>query len=676
MIQLYKHKSINTQLRGIMLLCLIISFSVIAVLVYRSSAQILLNSILEDHKARVEVIAKTISEQFNEYIDSTKLLESTFEHGYLDNLQIENTSVEFSGHQLNNISHEGSSLVGNYDVVDRFTRDTGAIATIFVQSGNDWLRVSTSLKDTNGQRMVGTVLGQSHPAFEKMRSGQDFYDQVTLFGKRYITYYHPLMKDGQPAAILFIGQPVQKAAETMFQNLSQLKWGETGSTLVVDAHDNSIGTYLLKAPGSSQTSILDERDANGNKIFGQIFEQANGLITYQAKSGDQVHEKYLVFTDIPGWKWKLIGGTYVDEVTQASQELLKLIVIISALVGAATFIIIAAFLSKTIKPLITLSSIMERIRDGEVSMTLSEERTDSKNEIIQLHSSVRSMTTKLNNLVNEIRTTSESVRDKSNGVLDDANQGLRQSEQQQEQIEQIVAAIEEMATSAQGVAEQVEAIAGYVREADENTQSGLELVEGVCIDVAQLNDQLSESASAINQVSQDSGNIQSVTKMIDEIAEQTNLLALNAAIEAARAGEHGRGFAVVADEVRTLAHRTQTSVKDVVDIIDKLNVSTQRAVALMNQSQERANSVMDRSQEAGASLETIAGQVREIATQADTIAATAEQQSVVSQQVAQSATEISELNNLSRNNNAQTAKSSSELDALANNLNKQVEFFH
>ncbi|MDC0611440.1 methyl-accepting chemotaxis protein, partial [Vibrio sp.] len=227
-----------------------------------------------------------------------------------------------------------------------------------------------------------------------------------------------------------------------------------------------------------------------------------------------------------------------------------------------------------------------------------------------------------------------------------------------------------------GVAEQVEAIAGYVREADENTQSGLELVEGVCIDVAQLNDQLSESASAINQVSQDSGNIQSVTKMIDEIAEQTNLLALNAAIEAARAGEHGRGFAVVADEVRTLAHRTQTSVKDVVDIIDKLNVSTQRAVALMNQSQERANSVMDRSQEAGASLETIAGQVREIATQADTIAATAEQQSVVSQQVAQSATEISELNNLSRNNNAQTAKSSSELDALANNLNKQVEFFH
>ncbi|EKK7176906.1 methyl-accepting chemotaxis protein [Vibrio alginolyticus] len=678
MLERYRNQSVGFQLKLVITLCLFIAFSSIAALVYRNASDVLLESTLKEHQSKVESMAKTIAGQFDAYLHTAKVLESTFRNGYLAGVYVENYTVDFMGHEVPNITQYSESLINDTKLVDSFTRDTGAIATLFAPLRDDFIRVSTSLKDPQGQRAVGTTLGINHPGYQQLKAGQPYYAQIKLYGERYITYYAPI-KDatGKVAGLSFIGLPVDQATQTLFDALEEIKWGDTGYTIIVDNDDNNLGKYLLHpAKSGSDSSILEVADYNGHKPFGQIFEQSSGLIRYPFEYQGNVGEKYLVYTEVPGWNWKLLGGTFIKEVTKGSDTLLTLIAIISSVAAIITFVVLTLFLNRSLQPLTTLNSYMTRLAGGEVSLNIPASRKASKNEITNLSSGVASMASQLNELVGKICSTSDLVESNSTSVANDAHSNLTQADRQQQEVEQVVTAIEEMASSAQSVAQQVESIAENVRSANTDSQSGLAIVEGVCIDVAQLNDQLDQSATAIEQVNRDSESIQTVTKMIDEIAEQTNLLALNAAIEAARAGEQGRGFAVVADEVRTLAHRTQSSVQDVVEIIEKLKGSTHNAVNMMTDSQRSANQVLDKAQDAGTALEAIAVQVQSIASQADAIAATSEEQAQVSQEIAANAHSISELNRESRNTSAKTSQSAIELQQQARNLKEQVDFFH
>ncbi|PNH89084.1 methyl-accepting chemotaxis protein [Vibrio diazotrophicus] len=678
MIQYYRNRNLGFQLRTVMTVCLLIAFSSIAALVYQNASKVLLNTTLKEQQSKIQAMGKTIEGQYNAYLETARILASTLRNGYLEGFYVEDNEVNYNGYQIRDITIWGESIVSDVRKPEAFSRDTGAAATIFAPVGDDWIRISTSLRDSEGKLEIGTLLGKEHPAYNNIMNGQPYYSVVTLLGRNYIAYYDPVLSDeGKVTAITSIALPVEDATQSIFESLRSVSWGDTGYTIVLDNQQTNLGHYLLHPKFKpNDPTILDVADYNGDKPFKAIFSQDTGILTYPWEFNGSVGEKYIVYTTVPGWDWKILGGTFVSEVTKESTELLKLIAIISLVVGALTFVIMSLFINRSTKPLTTLSGYMERLGEGEVSIKVDQGSQNSQNEVTRLTNSVSNMANRLNSLVGDIRSTSDQLDGQSSSVLTDAQTNLRQSDAQQRQAEQVVTAIEEMATSAKSVAQQVEAIAENVRQADESTQTGLGKVEEVCLDVAQLNDQLDQSAKAIEQVNNDSNSIQSVTKMIDDIAEQTNLLALNAAIEAARAGEQGRGFAVVADEVRTLAARTQMSVKDVVQIINQLKSSTDNAVSLMHQSQQNANKVLDKAQEAGTSLESIAEQVRGIAGQAEAIATTAEQQAQVSQEVAASASEISDLNVQSRETSAQTSDSAQQLSELSKHLKQQVDFFH
>ncbi|MDB1126196.1 methyl-accepting chemotaxis protein [Vibrio algarum] len=674
----YKNTGVGFQLRLIISVCLIIAFVIIGVVAYKNASKVLFDKTLTEHQNRIESLSQVLEGEFNTLLSSAEKLESAFRNGYLSGIYLETSEVEFKGHMFRDITHFGESLIGDTKLVDAFTRDTGAIATLFAPSGDDFIRVSTSLKNQAGERATGTLLGKNHPGYNNLVNGKPFYSEVELFGNLYLTYYAPIISsDSTLLGLSFIGLPVDQVTQEAFSKLGRITWGDTGYTFIVDNEDDHRGEFLFHPKWKKSDPVIQRFvDADGNQPLKDIFNESTGVAIYPHTVSGQTGDKYVVYTDVAGWNWKILGGTYVDEVTKESAELLKIIVVVSALVGVFTFLIVTYFLNRRIvKPLVQLTGSVERLGKGEVSLKIKSEDSNTKNEIFRLTNGVSTMASQLDSLVSEIRQTSDLVSSQAQSVSNDANQSLQQSEAQQMRVEQVVTAIEEMATSAQSVAEQVESIALNAKEADESSQSGMSLVEKMCIDISDLNDLLDSSAEAIESVAKESESIQAVTKMIDEIADQTNLLALNAAIEAARAGEHGRGFAVVADEVRTLAHRTQNSVQEVVSIIGHLKTSTSGAVELMKTSQENANLVIEQAGEAGMALESIVEQVGSISSQSETIAATSEEQAQVSQEIAENVSDISELNEQTRDVSSQTSQSSETLKRQSSDLKHQVDFF-
>ncbi|TFY94671.1 methyl-accepting chemotaxis protein [Pseudomonas nabeulensis] len=411
------------------------------------------------------------------------------------------------------------------------------------------------------------------------------------------------------------------------------------------------------------------------------------------KQGSELFEEQVVMAETLDAPWQgfydnvtqLMAQTYqLNEATLAfigqqldqrlAQNRTHMVTLISAL--SAVFLLIfylyGGFYASTRTTLRRLGLMMDKVAAGDMTVSFV---SHSRDELGDLGQVFNGTVAKIHDLIERVGHTVGQVELQAGQVETVSAHSNQAVSGQRTQIEQVATAMNQMSSTAQEVARSAAAAVSSAHSVNDETVSGRGLVQSQQGSIARLASEIDQSVQVINQLATDSQSISSVLEVIKSIAEQTNLLALNAAIEAARAGEQGRGFAVVADEVRTLARRTQRSTEEIEQMISRLHSGVSAAVKAMGTSHAMANGTVGQSEKVQQALENILGAVGMIVDQNQQIAAAVEQQTAVAHDIDQNIVEINRAGEHAAHGAHQTEAASRQLSMQVIELKQLIGAF-
>jgi methyl-accepting chemotaxis protein len=465
-----------------------------------------------------------------------------------------------------------------------------------------------------------------------------------------------LAKDSTSAA--FAEQRIEKARSdlnTDLETLRPLLLSELGKAAYAQLRQ-AAGQYLdvhsrylaaVRAGQEDQIAALTSSTGDMTQAAEQVqglIDKLNGLIDGKVKREDA-------------------NATATYE--QARE--VTLVVILAAL--AATIALATLFTRSLVAPLNRALGVAERIAANDFSQPVPAEGVDEPGRLLaalgRMQTNLRTTVAELGDSSNQLASTSEEMA----AVTDDALRGIQR---QNDEITQSATAMNQMSAAVDEVASNAVLASEAARASSAAAEHGHRQVAQTVTSIHDLQGAVDRAATELNALAGRVRSIGGVLEVIRGVAEQTNLLALNAAIEAARAGEAGRGFAVVADEVRALAHRTQQSTAQIEEMVEAIQAGTDQAVSSMNASSDRARVSVEVAQAAGAALADITAAIAQITARNLTIASATEQQAQVAREVDRSLVSIRDLSAQTAAGAEQTAAAGNDLSRLAVNLNGTV----
>ena len=351
--------------------------------------------------------------------------------------------------------------------------------------------------------------------------------------------------------------------------------------------------------------------------------------------------------------------TEASDAATLSTIIIEVVLVVSIIIA----VLVALWVSRSIRlPLKEVMTVLGKIADGDFTQR---SKVKTKDEFGELSAWVNGLVEKLQKVMSEIEQASNEVADSAGSNVRLASDSKRLMGAQNERTTEVASSMSEMVSTVDQVAQSSEVILRQIQSVDQRASQNREQMDTNINKIEHLLGQIETSTAVVNELDEHSKSIDRILEVIQGIAEQTNLLALNAAIEAARAGEQGRGFAVVADEVRTLATRTHSSTEEIQTVIAQLQQGVSKTVGSMEESRKSATDSVDQARTVGLSLAELQGSMAEIRDLSMQIATAAEEQSAVAQEIKQNVLEISEMSEQAALGSNQSEKDSEGLAKLA-----------